>query len=124
MHILISVLPFFILILSNFSFPLTFSFWPEIVILTGLAIVSYFDVVVILISSIFGVASNLIFFSRVFFSHYTEFLAQYCDINMNEMYFLWAILFFNFYYGIFPMSYMKFLDEPVNFLLTALAFVY
>jgi len=111
---------FFILVLSNFSFPLTFSFWPEIIILTGLSIVSYLDTVVILISSIFGVASNLIFFTKVFFSLFSEYIVKVADLTIHELFLFCTIIFYDIYFGIRPNAYLIFVEHPVNFLLTAL----
>lgn len=111
---------FFILVLSNFSFPLTFGFWPEIIILTGLAIVSYLDIVIILLSAIFGLASNLIFFTKVFFSLFTEYIIKFADLTIYEMYLFCTLIFYDLYFGIFPDTYLIFAEHPVNFLLTAL----
>jgi NADH-quinone oxidoreductase subunit M len=110
---------FFLFILSNFSFPLTFGFWPEVLVLTGLALVSYLDVIVILISSIFSLASNLILYTRVFFSIPSRFITKYADLTRFEMFLLCPLMIFNIYYGVHPQAYLIFIDLPVNFLLTA-----
>jgi len=111
----------FTLLLGNFAFPLTFSFWPEIVVLTGLGTYSFFEMCLILASSIFSMTSSLIFFTKIFFGISTYFILKYADVTSNEFYFLWSLSFYNFFYGIFPMSYFDMLQPPVNYLLTALS---
>lgn len=110
---------FFLFVLSNFSFPLTFSFWPEIILLTGLIVVSYLDIVVILASSIFSVASNLILFTRVFFCYFTEYIEKFADLTFYEIFLLGTLLFNDIWYGLNPNLYLVYLEQPVNFLLTA-----
>jgi len=119
-HIYFSIV-FFIFVLSNFSFPLTFGFWPEMLVLTGLSIVSYLDVVVILISAIFSLASNLIFFTKVFFGVLTEYLVKYIDLTKNELFLFCNLIFYDLLFGLRPNVYLIFIENPVNFLLTALS---
>jgi len=120
-HILFSI-TFFIFVLSNFSFPLTFGFWPEMLVVTGLAIVSYFDVIVILISGIFSLASNLTFFTKVFFGITTEYVLMYMDMSKNEMFLFGNLIFYDILFGFRPNVYLIFIENPVNFLLTALCY--
>jgi len=121
-HIYFSI-TLFIFVLSNFSFPLTFGFWPEMLVLTGLSIVSYLDVIVILVSSIFSLASNLIFFTKVFFGITTTFINEYLDLTYNEIFLFSNLIFFDILFGLRPNVYLIFIENPVNFLLTALTII-
>jgi len=114
---------FFILVLSNFAFPLTFGFWPEMLMLSGLSLSSFYDIVIVLTSSVFGLASNLIFFTRVFFSVFTGYIFKVADFSLPELYLFWQIIFYDFFFGIFPNAYLKFIEHPVNFLLTSLTII-
>jgi len=120
-HILFCI-TFFIFVLSNFSFPLTFGFWPEMLVVTGLAIVSYIDIIVILISGVFSLASNLIFFTKVFFGIVTEYLVKYIDLTKNEIFLFGNLVFYDILFGLRPNVYLVFIENPVNFLLTALCY--
>jgi len=110
----------FTFILSNFSFPLTFAFWPELLLLVGLSLGSLLDPTMILMSSISGVSSNLLIYTKVFFLGINLEQVWHEDLNYTELILLCVISYTNFFFGTFPNLYLRFFLQPINFLLTSL----
>lgn len=113
---------FFILILANFSFPLTFGFWPELLIYSGLSLTSYFDLSIILFSSIFSLIASIGAFTKIFFCKLSLFIFYFKGLTTSEFSLLNLSVILNFIFGFMPMTYLEYIDPPVNFLLTCLSF--
>lgn len=101
---------FFLLILSNISFPLTSNFIGELLVCTGLMENNYFLVFIMILSTFFNSIYSIWLFNRIFFGK-NKFLKQFSDISEREFFILFSIIFWIYLLGIKPNFFINFIKN-------------
>lgn len=102
---------FFLLILSNISFPGTSSFIGELLILIGIFEVNFFVAVLFTLSIILTAIYSIWLYNRIMFGNLTTHLIHYSDLSKREFLIAFFFCFLSLYLGLFP----NFLINPIIF---------
>jgi len=108
---------FFILIVSNISFPLTSNFIGEFLILISLFVsFNYYSLFFTVIGIFICTVYSLWLYNKLIFMipKYT-YIKYYNDLSFLETSLLFIILFFVFWLGIYPYSIFSILDLSINY---------
>ena len=90
----------FLSLLFNSSFPPSFSFWTELLILNGTFLYEIFGIINLLIVLFFSGVYSILLFSRISFS-YNSLLTPLNDLTLREFLILIPLLLFNIIFPIY-----------------------
>lgn len=94
---------FFLFILGNISFPLTFSFPAEVLIFFSLIAKSKFLFLLIIPGLVLNLVNSILLFSRIFFGYPKfQYISKYFDLTVIEFLILFYLLFFVVFFGVNP----------------------
>jgi proton-translocating NADH-quinone oxidoreductase chain M len=94
---------FFLFILGNISFPLTFAFPAEVLIIFSLVKKSKLIFLFVIPGLVLNLINSILLFSRLFFGSIKNLYVPQCrDLNTVEFYSMLYLLFFVFFFGFFP----------------------
>jgi len=109
---------FFFFILSNMSFPGTFSFIGEITILLGIGLKNLFLCLLSGFTMVFSAVYSLFLYSFVMLGAPNDFfIKKYADISKREFICVLLLSFFTLFFGFFPMFVIDSLYTVVPFYL-------
>lgn len=108
---------FFILILANMSFPLTFNFIGEFLILLGILKKNKFIFFLLALSTIFSCIYSIWVYNRICFGNFFN-NNFFSDLDYKEFYILFYICFLIIFFGIFPTYFLKYIYEFIFYIFT------
>lgn len=112
---------FFFFFIANMGFPLFSGYIAELLLLVGLSYFNFFVLCFGLILTIFNVVFNIWLYNRIFGGLPSSFCLKYKDLTFREFNILVGLLFFVFFFGLFPEFV---LDTTGIFLYTAFYNIY
>jgi len=93
---------FFILILGNFSFPLTFNFVGELLILIGIAHFNFYVLFFLALGVFFSVVYSILLYNKLMFGNVKLFIRKIKDLNFTEFNYLLSFVLALLLLGFFP----------------------
>jgi proton-translocating NADH-quinone oxidoreductase chain M len=116
---------FFLFILGNISFPLTFSFPAEVLIFFSLITKSKILFLFIIPGLVLNLVNSILLYSRIFFGYpKLQYISAYFDITILEFLVLSYLLFFMIFFGINPSFILNFLYYDVLSYVSSIVFFY
>jgi len=94
---------FFLIILGNFGFPLTFNFVGELLILVGLAHSNLWMLFASSFGLVMSVAYSIMMYSKIMFGNIPKFIRIIKDVSLYEFYALFSLALFCIIFGMWPM---------------------
>jgi len=107
---------FLIFTISNFSFPFTISFWPELILLLGLIETSISDTLLSLCTSIFLAACSVSFYINLFLGLQSGYIMAFAILHTYEIYSLSITTFIDIWFGLNPMIYFRYIEQVIPIL--------
>jgi len=98
---------FFLILLGNFGFPLTFNFIGELLILIGLAHFNFYILFLSAIGLFLSVVYSVLLYNKLMFGNLKPFIRQIKDLTLMEFHCLFSISFYIIFFGIWPMSVLE-----------------
>jgi proton-translocating NADH-quinone oxidoreductase chain M len=94
---------FFIFTLANLSFPTTFGFLGEFLVLIGLFQTNKFITFLASIGMVLGASYSIWLWNRISCGNLkVYFINTYADLNLRELFLFFPLIFFTFFFGIYP----------------------
>jgi len=98
---------FFIILLGNFGFPLTFNFIGELLILVGIAHFNLYVFFLLFFGLVLSVVYSILLYNKLMFGNLKTFIKTIKDASLFEFNCLFSISFFLVFFGINPMSVIE-----------------
>jgi len=100
---------FFLLLLGNFGFPLTFNFIGEFLILIGLSHINFFTYFLCGLGLFFSIIYSILLYNKLMFGNAKLFIKQLKDLMYSEFQYLLVIVVIVLFLGLVPNIVIDFI---------------
>ncbi len=106
---------FFLFILANISFPLTFSFPAEVLVFLSLVVKSKFTFLLIIPGLVLNMVNSILLYIRLCYGYpKLQFIKKYYDLTFSEFSIIFFLLFFIIFFGINPNFILDYINSDIS----------